>query len=60
MTAGQALRQPLERLYREFDYGARVALDAIRFPLRDADPRDRRMIGLLASCLVAARLERFP
>jgi hypothetical protein len=34
MTSAGALREPLERLYREFDYGARIARDAIEFPLR--------------------------
>ena len=32
------LREPLERLYREFDYTARIDRDAIRFPLRYLDP----------------------
>ena len=59
MTQPQALRQPLERLYREFDYGARVELDAIRFPLRYADPRDRELVGLLTSCLAYGRVDLF-
>ena len=59
MTAAQSLRQPLERLYREFDYGARVALDAIRFPLRYADPRDREIVGLLTACLAYGRVDLF-
>ena len=59
MTAAQRLRQPLERLYREFDYGARVELDAIRFPLRYAAPRDRELVGLLTACLAYGRVELF-
>ena len=59
MTAAQRLRQPLERLHREFDYSARVELDAIRFPLRYADPRDREIVGLLTSCLAYGRVELF-
>ena len=57
MTAAQRLRQPLERLYREFDYGTRVELDAIRFPLRYAAPRDRELVGLLTACLAYGRVD---
>jgi len=59
MTAAQRLRQPLERLYREFDYDARVELDAIRFPLRYAAPRDRELVGLLTACLAYGRVDLF-
>jgi uncharacterized protein (TIGR02757 family) len=59
MTAAPALRQPLERLYREFDYGARVELDAIRFPLRYDEPRDREIVALLTSCLAYGRVDLF-
>jgi len=59
MTAVQRLRQPLERLYREFDYGARVELDAIRFPRRYPDPRDREVVGLLTACLAYGRVDLF-
>src|SRR5438128_7257901 len=59
MTAAQRLRQPLERLYREFDYGTRVELDAIRFPLRYAAPRDRELVGLLPACLAYGRGDLF-
>src|SRR6266850_6065580 len=59
MTAAQGLRQPLERLYREFDYGARIELDAIRFPLRYTDPRDREVVGLLTTCLAYGRVDLF-
>jgi uncharacterized protein (TIGR02757 family) len=59
MTAVQRLRHPLERLYREFDYGARVELDAIRFPLRYPDPRDREVVGLLTACLAYGRVDLF-
>src|SRR3989454_12480367 len=59
MTAAQRLRQPLERLYREFDYGTRVELDAIRFPLRYTDPSDRELVGLLTACLAYGRVDLF-
>src|SRR5437870_1632466 len=59
MTAAQRLRQPLERLYREFDYGTRVELDAIRFPLHYAAPRDRELVGLLTACLAYGRVDLF-
>jgi uncharacterized protein (TIGR02757 family) len=59
MTAAQRLRQPLERLYREFDYATRVELDAIRFPLRYATPPDRELVALLSSCLAYGRVDLF-
>ncbi len=59
MTRAGALRDPLERLYREFDYGARVRRDAVRFPLRYADPRDREIVALLTACLAYGRVELF-
>ena len=43
----QRLRAPLEQLYADFDYAGRVERDAIRFPLRYADPRDREVVALL-------------
>ena len=58
-TRTEALREPLERLYREFDYGARVERDAIRFPLRYADPRDREVVALLTACLAYGRVDLF-
>ena len=57
--APSALQQPLERLYREFDYAARVELDAIRFPLRYDDARDRELVGLLTACLAYGRVDLF-
>jgi uncharacterized protein (TIGR02757 family) len=59
MTAPGLLREPLERLYREFDYGARVALDAIEFPLRYAAADDREVVALLTSCLAYGRVDLF-
>ena len=59
MRRASALREPLERLYREFDYGARVGRDAIRFPLRYADPRDRELVSLLTACLAYGRVDLF-
>jgi uncharacterized protein (TIGR02757 family) len=59
MTSAGALREPLERLYREFDYGARVARDAIEFPLRYAAPDDREVVALLTACLAYGRVDLF-
>lgn len=59
MRRASALREPLERLYREFDYGARVQRDAIRFPLRYPDPRDRELVALLTACLAYGRVDLF-
>src|SRR5947199_335762 len=59
MTSARTLREPLEHLYRDFDYTARVEFDAIRFPLRYAEPRDRELVGLLAACLAYGRVDLF-
>src|SRR5215831_14689243 len=53
------LKEPLERLYREFDWEARAARDAIRYPLRYTDPGDREVVALLASCLAYGRVDLF-
>ena len=39
--------------------GTRVELDAIRFPLRYAAPRDRELVGLLTACLAYGRVDLF-
>jgi uncharacterized protein (TIGR02757 family) len=59
MRSAGALREPLERLYREFDYGARIARDAIEFPLRYAAPDDREVVALLTTCLAYGRVDLF-
>jgi len=59
MTLTPALREPLERLYREFDYAARIGRDAIQFPLRYLDPRDRELVALLTACLAYGRVDLF-
>ncbi len=56
---GLRLREPLERLYREFDYTARIDRDAIRFPLRYQDPADREIVALLTACLAYGRVDLF-
>jgi uncharacterized protein (TIGR02757 family) len=58
-TAVSALGEPLERLYREFDYTTRIELDAIRFPLRYPDARDREVVALLTACLAYGRVDLF-
>jgi uncharacterized protein (TIGR02757 family) len=59
MTSAGALREPLERLYREFDYGARLARDAIEFPLRYPAAADREIVALLTACLAYGRVDLF-
>jgi uncharacterized protein (TIGR02757 family) len=59
MRRASALREPLERLYREFDYGRRVERDALRFPLRYPEPRDRELVSLLTACLAYGRVDLF-
>jgi uncharacterized protein (TIGR02757 family) len=58
-AASPLLSQCLERLYREFDYAARLDRDAIRFPSRYPDPRDREIVGLLTATLAYGRVELF-
>jgi uncharacterized protein (TIGR02757 family) len=59
LTSASALRLPLERLYREFDYDARLGRDAIQFPLRYPDPADRELVSLLTCCLAYGRVDLF-
>jgi uncharacterized protein (TIGR02757 family) len=59
MTSAAVLREPLERLYREFDYGARVGRDAIEFPLRYPAADDREVVALLTACLAYGRVDLF-
>jgi len=59
VRTAQNLRQPLERLYRDFDYASRLDRDAIQFPLRYADPRDREIVALLTACLAYGRVDLF-
>src|SRR3989449_6814836 len=59
LTSPAALRQPLERLYRDFDYEARLGRDAIQYPLRYADAADREIVALLTACLAYGRVNLF-
>jgi len=59
LTSSAALHAPLERLYRDFDYDARLLRDAIQYPLRYADPADRELVALLTACLAYGRVELF-
>jgi uncharacterized protein (TIGR02757 family) len=59
MIGADALREPLERLYRGFDYQSRVERDAIRFPLRYSAPADREIVALLTACLAYGRVDLF-
>lgn len=59
LTSSAALQQPLERLYRDFDYGARLPRDAIQYPLRYPDPADREIVALLTACLAYGRVDLF-
>jgi uncharacterized protein (TIGR02757 family) len=58
-TRIERLRGPLERLYRAYDYDARVAADAIQFPSRYRDPLDREIAGLLTAILAYGRVGLF-
>ena len=59
MPVADRLRQPLDRLCREFDWTLRVGLDAIQFPLRYTDPADIELAGLFASCMAYGRVDLF-
>jgi uncharacterized protein (TIGR02757 family) len=59
VPATPRLKEPLERLYREFDWAARAERDAIRYPLRYLDPGDREVVALLAACLAYGRVDLF-
>jgi len=59
MSSLSPLKAPLERLYREADWVARVERDAIRYPMRYAEPADREIAGLLAACMAYGRVELF-
>jgi uncharacterized protein (TIGR02757 family) len=53
------LRGPLERLYRHYDYDARIGSDAVQYPRRYADPLDREIVALLAASLAYGRVSLF-
>ena len=53
------LRGPLERLYRRYDYDARIGSDAIQYPARYRDPLDREIVALLSACLAYGRVSLF-
>jgi uncharacterized protein (TIGR02757 family) len=59
VRSAQSLRQPLERLYLDFDYAGRLGRDAIQYPLRYADAGDREVVALLTACLAYGRVELF-
>ena len=59
MTSVARLSAPLEGLYRQFDWPARIERDAIQFPLRYPDPADRELVALLTACLAYGRVDLF-
>jgi uncharacterized protein (TIGR02757 family) len=59
MRSPRALFEPLEQLYRDFDYRARVDRDAIQYPLRYTDVHDRELVALLTACLAYGRVDLF-
>jgi uncharacterized protein (TIGR02757 family) len=59
MPVANRLKQPLDRLCREFDWTLRVKQDAIQFPLRYSDPADIELAGLVASCMAYGRVDLF-
>lgn len=59
MPSTPRLQEPLERLYREFDWATRADFDAIRFPMRYEAPADREVVGLLSACMAYGRVDLF-
>jgi uncharacterized protein (TIGR02757 family) len=59
MPVTDRLKQPLDRLSREYDWTVRVKQDAIQFPLRYTDPADIELAGLFASCMAYGRVDLF-
>jgi uncharacterized protein (TIGR02757 family) len=59
MPVTNRLKQPLDRLCREFDWARRVEQDAIQFPHRYHDPADIEIAGLFASCMAYGRVDLF-
>jgi uncharacterized protein (TIGR02757 family) len=59
MTGVARLREPLDTLYRSYDYETRVERDAIRFPRRYPEPLDREIVALLAASLAYGRVALF-
>jgi len=53
------LKEPLDRLCREFDWTLRVKQDAMQFPLRYGDPADIELAGLFTSCMAYGRVDLF-
>jgi uncharacterized protein (TIGR02757 family) len=53
------LRGPLERLYRDYDYDARIGSDAVQYPRRYTDPLDREIVALLSASLAYGRVDLF-
>jgi uncharacterized protein (TIGR02757 family) len=59
MPTESRLKAPLEELCREADWARRIDRDAIRYPLRYADPADREVVALLSACLAYGRVDLF-
>lgn len=59
MSSLSRLKAPLERLYRDARWIERTDRDAIRYPLRYPDARDREIVGLLSACLAYGRVDLF-
>jgi len=53
------LKAPLDALYRDMDWPARTAADAIQYPMRYPDPGDRELVALLSACLAYGRVSLF-
>ena len=53
------LRQSLDRLYREFDFRARIDSDPIKFPKKYKEKKDIEVSGLIASAFAYGRVELF-
>lgn len=53
------LKQSLDRLYREFDFGQRVESDPIKFPKRYRKKEDIEVSGLIASVFAYGKVDLF-
>ena len=59
MPRSSRLKEPLDRLYQEFDYAGRIQSDAMKFPLRYPEREDREVVALLSACLAYGRVDLF-
>jgi uncharacterized protein (TIGR02757 family) len=54
-----ALKKTLDKFYRDYDFGGRIAHDPIMFPRRYGNNADREVSGFIAACFAYGRVELF-